>query len=118
MRHRNSAYFRRRIESASRRLKEIGPFLAASLVSIRHKCGNPNCRCASGKGHQAWRLTYKKKGQKTATVYVPVDKVEEVRQWVQNYRDLKKLVAEISAAQIELVRLHVTEKRRKRKPSA
>ena len=118
MRHRNSAYFRRRIKSALRRLKEIGPFVAASLVRVRHRCGNPNCHCASGKGHPAWRLTYKKKGQKTVTVYVPVDKVKEVRQWVQNYRELKKLVAEISAAQIKLVRLHVTEKRRKRKPSA
>jgi hypothetical protein len=118
MDHRNTPHFRKRAQAALHRLQQIGPFIAASLVCVHHRCGSPTCHCASGKGHPSWRLTYKSKGQKTKTVYVPVDLVEEVRLWTQEHRRLKKLVAEISAAQIELVRLHVTEKRRKRKPSA
>lgn len=115
MDHRNTPYFQKRAHNALLRLHQIGPFIAASLVCVPHRCGNPRCRCASGIGHPSWRLTYKAKGQKTKTVYVPVDLVEEVRQWTQEHRRLKKLVAEISASQIALVKLHVSEKRRKKK---
>lgn len=113
--HHNSPFFRRRAEAALGRLRQVGPFVAASLVCVPHRCGNPRCRCASGRGHPSWRLTYKGRGQKTVTVYVPVDLVEEVRQWVNNYRGLRKLVASISDSQIALVRLHVRERRRKRR---
>jgi len=114
MAHFNSLYFIRRSESALRRLREVGPFVAASLVSVRHRCGNPRCRCASGKGHPSWRLTYKGPRQKTVTVYVPVDLVEEVRRWVKTYRQFKRLAAVISSSQIGLVRVHVRERRRRR----
>ena len=112
MAHANSLYFQHRSRSLLKRLAQIGPVLAASLVCVRHRCGNPRCRCASGRGHVSWRLTYKDKKQKTVTVYVPVDMIQEVRQWVQNHRHLKKLAAEISYAQLMQVRLFVREKRR------
>lgn len=114
MAHWNSLYLIRRAESALGRLRQIGPFVAASLVSVRHRCGNPRCSCARGQGHPSWRLTYKGPQQKTVTVYVPVDMIEEVRRWVQNYRTFKKLAAAISRAQIGLVRVHVKERRRPR----
>ena len=89
MAHANSLYFQLRSRSLLKRLAEVGPFLAASLVCVRHRCGNPRCRCASGRGHVSWRLTCKDKKQKTVTVYVPVDMIQEVRQWVQNHRRFK-----------------------------
>ena len=111
MTHANSLHFERRAASLSRRQAAVGPFVAGTLVCVRHRCGNARCRCARGEGHVSWRLTYKGKRQKTVTVYVPVDRVEEVRQWVRNYRAFKKLAAEISAAQLARVRLYVREKR-------
>lgn len=113
MTHANSRYFERRSASALKRLGQIGPFVAATLSCVKHRCGNPSCRCASGEGHPSWRLTWKDKRQKTVTAYVPVDMLEEVRQWVNNHRALKKLAAEISDAQIQRVRLYVRERRRK-----
>ena len=113
MAHANSLYFERRAASLLRRLSEVGPFLAASLVCVPHRCGNPRCRCATGEKHPSWRLTYKDPRQKTVTVYVPVDMLEEVRQWVKNHRAFKTLAAEISDAQLMRVRLYVREKRRK-----
>ena len=113
MRHANSLYFERRTVSLLRRLAAVGPFVAATLVCVRHRCGNPRCHCARGEGHPSWRLTYKGKKQKTVTVYVPVDMVKEVGQWVENYRAFKKLASEISDAQLARVRLHVKERRRK-----
>jgi len=113
MTHANSRGFERRAASLLRRLGQVGPFVAATLVCVPHRCGNPRCRCASGEKHPSWRLTYKDKEQKTVTVYVPVDLLEEVRQWVKNHRAFKTLAAEISDAQLRRVRLYVTEKRRR-----
>jgi hypothetical protein len=113
MTHANSLYFERRTVSLLKRLGEVGPFVAATLVCVRHRCGNPRCRCATGEGHPSWRLTYKDPEQKTVTVYVPVGLLEEVRQWVNNYRAFKSLASEISDAQLRRVRLYVAEKRRK-----
>jgi hypothetical protein len=112
MTHANSLYSARRTGALLKRLGEVGPFVAASLVCVKHRCGNPRCRCADGEPHPSWRLTYKDAHQKTVTVYVPVGLVEEVRQWVGNYRALKKLVSEISDAQLQRVRLHAREARR------
>jgi hypothetical protein len=111
--HANSLYFERRAASLLRRLGQVGPFVAATLACVPHRCGYPRCRCASGEGHPSWRLTYKGEKQKTVSVYVPVGMLEEVRQWVRNYCAFKTLAAEISDAQLARVRLHVKEKRRR-----
>jgi hypothetical protein len=113
MAHANSLYFERRTASLLRRLGEVGPFVAATLACVRHRCGNPRCRCATGEGHPSWRLTFKGENQKTVSVYVPVDMLQEVREWLRNYREFKRLASEISAAQLARVRLYVREKRRR-----
>jgi len=113
MAHANSLYFERRTASLLRRLGQVGPFVAATLSCVRHRCGNPRCRCASGEGHPSWRLTFKDENQKTVSVYVPVDMLKEVREWLRNYRAFKRLAREISAAQLARVRLYVREKRRR-----
>jgi len=113
MTHANSLWFERRTKSLLRRLGLVGPFVAATLACVKHRCGNRRCRCASGQKHPSWRLTYKDKEQKTVTVYVRVGLLEEVRQWVKNYRAFKDIASEISDAQLQRVRLYVREKRRK-----
>ncbi len=115
MRHANTRYFEARTAALLRRLAEVGPVLAGSLVGVKHRCGNPRCRCATGEGHPSWRLTFKGKDQKTVTVYVPLGLLPEVRQWVKNYRALKTLAAAISEAQLARVRLYATEQRRPRR---
>lgn len=110
--HANSFYFERRTRALLSRIGQVGPFVAATLACVRHRCGNPRCRCASGEGHPSWRLTFKGKNQKTVSVYVPVGLLKEVQEWVKNYRRFKRLASEISAAQVVRVRLYVREKRR------
>ena len=121
MEHYNSRYFERRTRTLLARLARVGPFVAATLACVHHKCGNPRCHCAQGEGHPSWRLTYKDKDQKTVSVYVPVGMLPEVREWIENHRAFKKLASEISDAQLARVRLYVREKRRSRQsrsPSA
>lgn len=97
-----------------RKLSDLSPFVAASLVTIKRRCGQPNCHCASGEGHPATILSFKE-GDTPRTVYVPVDKVEEVTQWVNNYKALKDLIKEISLLNIQILQLHVKVKREKRR---
>jgi hypothetical protein len=58
------------------------------------------------------QLTLKRRG-KTRTVYVPKELKDEVESWVQEHRRLKRLLREITALQLELIRLHRTEKVRR-----
>lgn len=99
-----------------RQLRQIKSFISGSLVKIYRKCGATNCHCAKGgEKHPAYLLTSKVRG-KTKAVYVPVDKVEEVRQWTQEYRKLKRSIKAISDLHEKLIRSHVSEKRKAAKP--
>ena len=65
---------RRRLERQRelllRRLVDRPEFLRGSVVLMKRACGRPHCRrCASGKRHPTWVLTYSQAG-KTQTVYV------------------------------------------------
>ena len=102
--------FQARRESKLRQLQTIGPLVAASLCRRMTRCGNPNCRCARGQKHESWCLTYKEKG-KTHTVHVPRDMLEEVRQWVKEYRQAKMLLKDISYQSMRIIKEHVPHRR-------
>jgi len=104
---------RRSLLARQKELQAKSPVLAASLVTIRRACGNPNCRCARGQKHLGHYLTWKLK-TKTQTAYVPVDLVPQVKQWTQEHRRLKQLVREITQLSLALIQTHVTAKRHKR----
>ena len=57
---------RRSLLARQKDLQDQSPVLAASLVTIRRTCGNPNCRCARGQKHLGHYLTWKVQG-KTGT---------------------------------------------------
>lgn len=104
---------RRCLQARQKQLQAQCPVLAASLVTIRRACGNPNCRCARGQKHPGHYLTWKVKA-KTHTAYVPVDLLPQVRQWTQEHRRLKQLVRELTQLSLALVQTHVTTQRRQR----
>ena len=112
----NANAYRREVAARLKKLADFGPLIDGSLVVIRRRCGNPGCRCARGEKHPAHYLT-RKVGRKTHSLYIPVDLVEDVRSWNQEYRRLKRLVAEICLRQREVVRRTSAERRRK-PPSA
>ncbi len=93
------------------KLGSVGPLVAASLCRRMVTCGNPNCKCASGEKHESWCLTYKGKGNKTKTVHVPIDMVEEVKLWAQEHKRVKKMLGEISQLSMQIIKNHVRSKR-------
>jgi len=88
---------------ALERLRRIRPFVQASLSVTKKRCGNPRCRCAKeGPIHEVALLTWKEE-KRTHTLYVPIHLREEVARWVEEGKLLKRLVAEVSEAQRELL---------------
>ena len=103
----------RRMRNA--RVKKLAaerPVLGGSLVRIAKHCGRPGCHCQEGEKHVGWYLTRAVNG-KTQTTYVPQELLEDVQGWTQEYRRLKKLIAEISDLNRALIRAHVTERKRR-----
>ena len=96
----------KRRDARLKKLAQVQPFIAGSLAKVGVKCGNPNCKCASGERHEAWVLTRKERG-KTVTVHVPRDMVEEVARWAAEYKRLKVLLREISELGEEAIRIFV-----------
>jgi Family of unknown function (DUF6788) len=98
--------FETRRAAKLKQLAHCRPLVAASLCKVNRRCGHPNCKCAKGRPHQAHVLTYKVNG-KTQTVHVPKDLLPEVAQWVNEYKRIKKLIADVSKNSLAIIRRHV-----------
>lgn len=81
-----------------KKLAGVGPVVRGSVVTATR--GN----------HIAHQLTVSIKG-KTHTVYIPVDMVQEVKQWTTNYRRMQRIQEEISKLSMALIHRHVPESR-------
>jgi hypothetical protein len=83
-----------------RQLGQMGPFVEGSLCQVRRpRCTKP-----------AWQLTFKVRGR-TRTVYVPVGLAQEVRQWADAHRRLKKLTRQVTAQSLAIIRGHTANQR-------
>ena len=96
----------KRRDARLKKIARLQPFIAGSLAKVGVKCGNPNCKCASGERHEAWVLTRKERGR-TVTVHVPRDMVAEVGRWAAEYKRLKVLMREISEFGEQMIRMFV-----------
>lgn len=88
----------RRRDAWLKKLAQVGPPLRGSLCTVQR--GN----------HTAHQLTVSVEG-KTHTVYVPIEKVEEVKEWIQNYRQTQRILKELSKLNMALIHRHVPESR-------
>jgi len=95
---------RRFLQARQKQLQAKSPVLAASLVTIRRACGNPNCRCARGQLHAAWVIT-RKSGKKGWTYMVPVEERGRLRQLTQEYRQYVRGRAVLSKRHAQILAL-------------
>jgi hypothetical protein len=89
---RHPTRLRRMLDARVKELLARCPPLAASLG-----------RNAAG----GWHVTLKERG-KTRTVYVPLDLKEETEASIHEHRRIKRLLAQITQLQLELIRGHRT----------
>lgn len=78
--------------------------LPGSLALTHRRCGKPTCHCAGGEGHPVWSLTFMVHGKKRVE-RVPDEWIESVRERVEAGREFKEAVAEIFAANAQLLAL-------------
>ena len=99
-----AARLRQRKFQLARRYNIPKDLLPGSLSLTHTRCGKPACRCASGEGHPGWSLTFMVKGKKHVE-RIPAEWVEDVRRQVEAGREFKEAVAEVFAANAQLLAL-------------
>ena len=67
--------------------------LPGCIVTLRPRCGRPNCRCANGKPHGPYfARIWRERGQKQS-VYVKREEVHLVRAQCETYREWRRALA-------------------------
>ena len=94
----SSSRLNRRREAWLKKLADVGPVVRGSLVTAQR--GN----------HLAHQLTVSVKS-KTHTVYVPVDMVQEVKEWIKNCRRVQRIIKEVSTLSMAIIHRRVPESR-------
>src|SRR5437016_14559999 len=94
----------RRTYALLRRLQLPPDALPGSLALTHSRCGKPNCRCAQGEGHPSWWLTFMVGGKKRVE-RIPEEWVEQIRPLVEQGREFKDAIAEVFAANAQLLAL-------------
>jgi len=93
---------------------ELAPFLSdrpmvkGSVYTLRRKCSKPSCRCVTGQKHEATVLTARING-KMRLWQVPEDRLEELQERTEIYRQFRKararLIKEQRKRQLEILRV-------------
>lgn len=109
-----AARLRQRKFEIVRRLGIPENLLPGSLALTHRRCGKPNCRCATGKGHPMWSLTFMVDGKKRVE-RIPDEWVDELRPLVQAGREFKDAMAQVFAANAQLLALWRQQQRKRRR---
>jgi len=96
---------KRRAREDAKSLAACDQLIKASLNRIRVTCGKPSCRCARNPRfrHKSLSFTYKLKGH-SMCLHVPENMEQAARQAAADYARLKKLVQQLSDANMKKFR--------------
>ena len=86
MAHRSSSRRLRRVPQQFVALARLFPLVPGSLVGQYVRCGKPHCRCNRGRKHGPLYYLYWKEQGRSRSLYVPREKVSELRRQTKNYR--------------------------------
>lgn len=91
-------------QRAVQTLPPIEEVLRGSILERSVRCGQPNCRCASGERHTATVLTVSFPGGRTEQISLPAAVLRTVRGWVANYQRWWEIIEKVSAINRDLLR--------------
>jgi hypothetical protein len=100
-------------------LASLGLAMPGTLTQRHVRCGRANCRCHADPPvlHGPYWQWTRKIGGKTVTRLVPDDQLDEYRQWLDNDRRLRALVAELEALTLAIADAGQRGKRRTLAPA-
>ena len=112
MKQQSVAVIKQQIQVRMQKIGACSISITGTFLQTRRKCGKANCRCSTdeSKRHPVNQLTSKVKG-KTKAIYVPVGIAEEVKNWVQERKKIKRLLQEIDELTELLIRQHARRSR-------
>jgi hypothetical protein len=112
-----AARLRQRKHSLLRGLQIPADALPGSLALTHRRCGKPSCWCAEGAGHPMWSLTFMVDGKKRVQ-HISEEWVEQIRPLVKQGREFKDAIAEVFAANAQLLALWRQQSTKKRHKKA
>jgi Family of unknown function (DUF6788) len=100
-------------------LASLGFALPGTLIERHVRCGRANCRCHADPPvlHGPYWQWTRKIGGKTVTRLVPHEQLADYRQWLDNDRRLRALVAELEALTLAIADAGQRGKRRTAPPA-
>jgi len=86
-------------------LNKSSYFLKGSINDICAKCKRAKCTCDIKTSNRNYRLTYKDSEQKTKIIYIRQKQLSTAKKMIKNYEQLRKLIDELLAINIEIFKL-------------
>lgn len=85
---------------------DLRNLMRGSLLVRNIKCGRPNCRCATGEGHEALYLSSydPDHDSKTRQVYVKKSESDKIKSSLKQYESLSRIANALSSINVELYR--------------
>ena len=80
----------------------VADLLPGSLSQSRRRCGKPACHCSTGAGHPSWYLAFMV-GGKQRVEHIPAAWAADVQRRVAAGREFKQAIAEVLAANAQLL---------------
>ena len=110
---RHSPFRLPKVRQQFRALARLLPMVAGSLVGQYVTCGKPLYRCTRGQKHGPLYYLYWKEQGRSRSLYVPREKVGELRRQIQNYRRLRTELAGLLQHQLRDWQRRLQEERRR-----
>lgn len=85
----------RNIHSKLRQIINQKRFIKGTLYYLRNTCGKENCKCAKGEKHVSLYIQQTKKNKVRKSI-IPKSKWDEIRQMNNRYKEILKLLEQIS----------------------
>lgn len=86
-----------------RKIEKRGDLMKGSLALTYRRCGKKECRCEKGEFHKGHFFSYRLKG-KSYGLYVPESLVPKVKKLIDNWKELKETVEELTDLNAKLIK--------------
>jgi hypothetical protein len=99
-------YLQKRCARLRKQLATLEPLIIrGSLIEQYKRCGKSGCKCMTGKGHgPKYYLSLSVYKGKSDVIYVPLNQVEKVKEYLQRYATFNSILKELCDINRELLR--------------
>src|SRR3990167_3440753 len=86
----------------SEQLAQCSDVVRGSITKVCAKCNRAKCICRKATPRKAYRLTYKNPQQKTCIVYIPQNRMAEIKRMIANHSKLRKILEKLIETNIQI----------------